>query len=452
VLRPLPTHARADAPASETARVVAVLDSCARDRREVVSALSSEGLVPGEASAASLGVAILEEEPGDVVSTVNDFRARVRGAPVIVVGPHSLDVAIAALTSGAVDYLPRPLDLDKLRLSAATHAPPISRVVVRSVRKADLIVGDSEVMRATLAQIERAARGSFPVLLNGESGTGKELAARAIHDAGSRRGGPFVAINAGAISDSLADAELFGALRGAYTGADRDRPGLFAEASGGTLFLDEIATASPAVQAKLLRVLPHNEVRVIAATNVDLRRALADGTLRNDLYYRLAAVQITMPPLRERKSDLPMLVAHHLALLAARAERRVPQIAPDALALLARHDWPGNVRELVNLLANAMLRARANVVRASDLALPSAVGKARAIPRFREARQRFEAEYVREVLAACNGSITEAARIAGRERKDFYELCRRARVDATAFRLRTSEPDDDERLAPSWEQ
>lgn len=416
------------------------------------NALRSDGFVLGEPARACIALAFVDDERDDVSSTTSAWRERMRGIPIIAIGPRDYDAAVAALTHGATDYQGLPLDADALRATVLKHASPGP---ARNVRKTDLLVGDSAPIRTVLGDIERAASSDIPVLITGESGTGKELAARAIHYTGKRRQGPFIALNAGAIAESLLEAELFGSKRGAYTGADRDRPGVFVEAHGGTLLLDEIGTASHGFQVRLLRVLERCEVtpvgggrpvaidvRVIAATNVDAQRLLAEGTLRPDIYYRLAGVVIAMPPLRERLDDLPLIVAHHLALLAVRADQPVPRVASDALRKLARHDWPGNVRELVHVLASAMLRSRGGVLRAEHIELPDdATASSGCVLPFREARQQFEAEYVRRVLAAAGGSIAEAARLADRERKDFYELCRRAGVDANQFRARDSGSD-----------
>jgi len=432
-------------------RAVLIIASRAADRRELEQMLRAEGFVAGVATVASLAVVVLDDH-ADAHVEVSSVRERMRGGPMIVVGPPSVDVAVASMSAGASDYLARPLDGERLRLSAARIA--VARTAPRAVRKGDVLIGESPAMRAVLAALDRAASSAMPVLITGESGTGKELAARALHYTGKRRTGPFVAINAGAIAESLAEAELFGVRRGAYTGADRDRVGVFVEAHGGTLFLDEIATASPALQVKLLRVLERGEVvpvgspkpvvvdvRVVAATNSPLRRAVTDGTFREDLFYRLAAVHVQMPTLRERPEDLALIAAHHLSILAAKTERMVPRVSVGALARLMSHAWPGNVRELVNVLGNAMIVCRAGVIRAEDIQLQDEPAPMSVLP-FREARRRFEEAYVRSVLAAAGGRIAEAARLAARERKDFYQLCKRAGVDLSVYRVGASTPDE----------
>jgi DNA-binding NtrC family response regulator len=432
-------------------RAIAIVSPQLAERRVIEQLVRGDGLRVTDAGSAEL-VLLTVEAAVNAQDEVSAWRERMRGRPVVVIGPSCIDLAVASMSAGAADFLARPLDAERLRTTIARHGA--ARVTGRAVRKADMLLGESSRMREILAMLDRAASSALPALITGESGTGKELAARAIHYTGKNRSGPFIAINAGAITESLAEAELFGARRGAFTGADRDRPGVFVEANGGTLFLDEIATAPPALQIKLLRVLERGEVvpvgaskpvpvevRVVAATNGDIKRAVSTGIFREDLFYRLAAIRIHMPPLRERTEDLAIIAAHHLSVLAAKMDRAAPRLTPGALARLAAHNWPGNVRELVNVLGNALLICRGAVVRTEDIDVGSEPPPQSVMP-FREARKRFEEAYVRRALAIAGGSIAEAARLAGRERKDFYQLCKRAGVDVGAYRHAADQEDE----------
>jgi two-component system nitrogen regulation response regulator GlnG len=311
------------------------------------------------------------------------------------------------------------------------------------------LIGDGPLMVSVRAQLARVARSPFPVLLFGESGSGKELAARTVHEAGPRRARRFVAVNCAALPDDLVEAELFGHARGAYTGAVGERAGVFEEADGGTLFLDEVGDLSVRAQAKLLRVLQEGEVRrlgdngprrvdvrLIAATNVPLEEAVAAGRFRADLYYRLAVVCVRLPALRERRDDIPQLVAHLWAECARRVGTQA-RLHPSLVADLAEDDWPGNVRELQNVLAALAVEApRRGVVsargarrvarpRAVTASAPAADGG----PALDAARRQFEASFVREALVRAGGRRTEAARRLGLSRQGLTKLVRRLGLD-----------------------
>ncbi|WP_428568915.1 MAG: sigma-54 interaction domain-containing protein [Solidesulfovibrio sp. DCME] len=279
------------------------------------------------------------------------------------------------------------------------------------------MVGGSAALRRVFDLIERAAGSDAPVLLTGESGTGKELAARAIHDLGRRRGGPFVQLNCAALSESLLESELFGHAKGAFTGAHRHRQGRFEAADGGDLFLDEIGDAPPAIQVKLLRVLETKsfervgesrsvrvDVRVVAATNRDLGRLVAEGRFREDLFFRVNVIPIRLPPLRERLEDLPALAEHFLRRLAGHAGRAVPAVTPEAMAMLVAHDWPGNVRELKSALEYAFVVTDAGPLEPRHL--PPGLSR-------------------REVAAACPPR-TPPGTVDGDERRQLVEALRRA--------------------------
>jgi DNA-binding NtrC family response regulator len=322
---------------------------------------------------------------------------------------------------------------------------------VREARAGDplsVLAGSSPAMRDVVARLGRAARTSISVLLLGETGTGKEIAARALHEASPRRSGPFVAVNCAAVSESLLEAELFGHERGAFTGADRARPGLFVQAHGGTLFLDEIGETSPAMQAKLLRALESGEVRpiggatsravdvrVVCATRRDLAAEVRRGAFRADLYYRLAHLCVELPPLRRRLQDLPDLVSALLGQLGAPGA--APRIGPEALARLARHAWPGNLRELKNVLRVALSfdeggpldpsryvtelgggepsPASERVPMSQPLSRP--FSQVTELPAYASALDRFDRRYYARLIALAGGNLSEIARRAGRDRK-----------------------------------
>jgi two-component system response regulator AtoC len=284
-----------------------------------------------------------------------------------------------------------------------------------------------------LELLERAAEYKATVLLTGESGTGKEVLARAIHAQSGRRNQAFVAVNCGAIPEALLESELFGHARGAFTGADRARRGLFIEADGGTLFLDEIGEMPPSLQVKLLRVLQEEEVRpigeakprsvnvrVIAATSRDLEREVAAGRFREDLFYRLDVFRVRVPPLRERREDVPLLVDHFIARFRETLGRPIRTIADDALDRLLEHAWPGNVRELENVIERAMILADGDRITLRELpeaiAAPRSTPEAEAAPAggdfsMRRARRRFESDLVRRALEATGGNRTRAAKL-----------------------------------------
>ena len=304
--------------------------------------------------------------------------------PVIVVTAHSdLENAVAAYQGGAFEYLPKPFDVDEaieLVQKAARHSGHVIAGTTATGDRIPSLIGQAPAMQEVFRSIGRLASSSMTVLITGESGTGKELVARALHQHSPRSNKPFVALNTSAIASELLESELFGHERGAFTGADSRRIGRFEQAHGGTLFLDEIGDMSPALQTRLLRVLAESEfyrvggqtsitvdVRVIAATNQDLARAVQEGRFREDLYHRLNVMRINTPPLRERREDIPLLINHYLA--DAGRELGVPAKAlnSDAMDVLQSYDWPGNVRQLVNATRRLTVTAPGGVISAPDI-------------------------------------------------------------------------------------
>ena len=291
------------------------------------------------------------------------------------------------------------------------------------------------------------ARTEIPVLLQGESGTGKELVARAIHYMGSRAAHPFITLNCGAIPETLMEDELFGHVRGAYTGAHADKRGVFEEASGGTLLIDEIAELYPSCQVKLLRVLQEMEirrlgdsrnrqvnVRIIAATNRDLKEEIKKRRFRDDLYHRISVLPIHLPPLRERLEDLPLLVDHFVRLFGSEVGRNVRAFTPAALDKLREHSWPGNVRELSNRIKQAMVMSMEEIVDVDVLSLCSDGGSATKYPSFKEAKAEFERSYVTQCLQITRGVVSAAARMSGKDRKDFYYLMKKLGIQPDDYR------------------
>jgi DNA-binding NtrC family response regulator len=305
---------------------------------------------------------------------------------VLMTAYGSVEAAVEAMKKGAYDFVEKPLKrsaiVKTLRKALERHSLVVENRTLRTrLMKFEkrTIIGNSPVFRRTLEVAMQAAPSRATVLVGGESGTGKELVARAVHEASNRASKPFVAVNCAALPETIMEAELFGYERGAFTGAVDHREGRFKAADGGTIFLDEVGEMSPAVQVKLLRVLQEGEfeplggkttrvdVRVLAATNRDLEEEVKRGNFREDLYYRLNVIVITLPPLRQRLEDVPLLADHFLTIHAARNGKDIRGIAPDALALLTSYYWPGNVRELENVIERAVVLSRGNTVTVADL-------------------------------------------------------------------------------------
>jgi DNA-binding NtrC family response regulator len=340
-----------------------------------------------------------------------------------------LDAKTATISVGETDL--------KLVLSEAEVPHPLS-----SAERFGALLGRSEAMREMYAVLERAAAGESTILLDGESGTGKELVAESIHARSARAAGPFQVIDCGAIPVTLIESELFGARAGAFTGAARDRPGAIEEASGGTLFLDEIGELPLDVQPKLLRALERKEVkpvgspklvgvdfRIIAATNRDLRKLIAEGKFREDLYYRLAVVHVTVPPLRHRRADIPLLARHFLEALGA---GRPPggTLTPGVLAAFSAYAWPGNVRELRNAVERLLALGDLAPAPAARAGAPAPAAPAGYAAARRDALDGFEREYCRTILQAAGGVVARAAEEAGLSRQMLHRLLRRHGIEA----------------------
>ncbi len=386
--------------------------------------------------------------PGmDGVELLKKLRVQVPDLPVVLMTAFgAVETAVSAMREGADDYLTKPLNtdelvlviercLERLRLRRETQE---LRTQLAERYRFDTIVGSSPEMQEVFKSVAQVAPSRATVLLTGESGTGKELVAAAIHHRSPRQEGPFVKLHCAALAETLLESELFGHERGAYTGADRRREGRFEQADGGTLFLDEIGEITPSTQVKLLRVLQEREfervggnqtlavdVRVIAATNRDLRQLVTEGKFREDLYYRLNVINIQMPPLRRRPSDTPALAMHFLERFAKENEKGNMTLSDGCLAVLAAYDWPGNVRELENVIERAVVLTEDTIVEArhlpSELSRQNAEDAAPRIPG--SAMADIERYAILKTLEAHGGSTSKAAEVLGISvRKIQYKL------------------------------
>jgi two-component system nitrogen regulation response regulator NtrX len=346
---------------------------------------------------------------------------------------------------GAFDFVEKPLSLEKTVLVVRNalrqrDLEAENRVLRARVDRQHVMVGESFAMRQLREQVALAAPTNGRVLIYGENGTGKELVARTVHQLSRRRNGPFLEVNCAAIPEELIESELFGHVKGAFTGAVADKPGRFEQANTGTIFLDEIGDMSLKTQAKVLRVLQEQvmervggtqriktDVRVLAATNKELPAEIRAGRFREDLYFRLNVIPIFVPPLRDRRDDIPLLADHFMAMMAAEYGRRPKRLAPEAAARLQHYAWPGNVRELRNVIERLMIMVPGDTITAQDLAflghdvLPAAAAPISSAMPLADAREQFERDYILQALAAQHGNISRTADVLGVERSNLYK-------------------------------
>ena len=439
-------------PTSTPKERLLVVDDAADTREVLQRNLTSHGYLVYTATDVREAVRLLDSSPVDLVITdlkmpgasgmdlVRHVKENIRDAEVMMItGYPTIESAVEAVRVGADDYLPKPFtqeellnavrrSLDKLRLRKASRAVD---------RKTDAslvgLVGESDTMRKVFEALQKAAATTATVLITGESGTGKELAARAIHYRSPRASAPFVPVNCGGIPQELLESELFGHVKGAFTGATETRAGFFQTAEGGTIFLDEVSEMSQSMQVKLLRVLQDKEVcmvgstrprtvdvRILAATNMDLSDLVSKGSFREDLFYRLNVITITLPPLRDRGNDVLLLAHQFAAKFAKEFGKPEPRFSDHALEAIRAYPWPGNVRELENTVQRVVVMTDGDEIDAPDL--PSLM---RFSP-FREAGfsrtlAEVEAEYIRNVLAHVRGNKTRAAEVLGIDRKTLRE-------------------------------
>ena len=393
--------------------------------------------------------------PGmDGLATLARMRERQIDVQVVIISGHgNIESAVRAIKMGAFDFVEKPLSLEKTVLvvrNALTQRrlEAENRALRAKVDAQHVMVGESYAMAKLREQVAMAAPTNGRVLIFGENGTGKELVARNIHQLSRRRTGPFIEVNCAAIPEELIESELFGHVRGAFTGAVADRRGKFETAHGGTIFLDEIADMSLKTQAKVLRVLQEQVVeavgassrirvdaRVLAATNKDLTTEIRAGRFREDLYFRLNVVPIFVPPLRDRQEDIPLLAEHFMAMLAREYGRRPKTFEADAVIALRQYVWPGNVRELHNVVERLMIMVPGDRISSRDLSfldqgltpgsnVPAAVTRPAVAEPLHEARDRFERDYIRRALAAQYGNISRTADLLGIERSNLYRKMR----------------------------
>ena len=392
-----------------------------------------------------LVISDLRMDEMDGLALFGEIQKRHTGLPVIILTAHgSIPDAVSATQQGVFSFLTKPVDRDALY--KAIDEALAQRVPISDDRWREAIVTRNPQMLHLLEQAHMVAQSDVSVLINGQSGTGKEVLAQAIHAASPRADKPFIAINCGALPEQLLESELFGHARGAFTGAVSVREGLFQAAEGGTLFLDEIGDMPQALQVKLLRVLQERKVRllgsnndvainvrIISATHRDLPKAMEKKEFREDLFYRLNVVNLKIPTLHQRAEDIPLLANH---LLRQAAERHKPQIrsfSVDAMKRLMAASWPGNVRQLVNVIEQCVALSSSPVI--SDALVEQALtGENSALPTFVEARNQFELNYLRKLLQMTKGNVTNAARLAGRNRTEFYRLLSRHELDASDFK------------------
>ena len=438
-------------PVTERERILVVDD--APDALELIERnLKASGYQVFTAPGAVEAIRILDSTPVDLVITdlkmpkvsgldlVQHVRGNLKDTEVMMItGYPTIQGAVAAVKAGSQDYLTKPFTGEEL-LSAVRRVLDIlqARRNAQSVPAQPPsalagLIGESKAMREVFQAIGKAAATRATVLISGESGTGKELAARAIHYNSSRASAPFVPVNCGSIPENLLESELFGHVKGAFTGASEARAGFFQTADGGTIFLDEISDTSLSMQAKLLRVLQDGDiymvgssrprevdVRVLAATNKDLRTLIKNRVFREDLFFRLHVITISMPPLREREDDVLLIASHFATKFAEEVGRPVPRFSDEALQVLRNYHWPGNARELENLIQRLVVMTEGDVIQVPDLpsTMRFSLGREAGLDR---TLAEVEAEHIRNVLASAGGNKTRAAEILGIDRKTLRE-------------------------------
>lgn len=392
----------------------------------------------------------------DGISLMEELRLKNPELPVIILTAHgSIESAVEAIKRGAYTYLTKPFDARELTLQIARAlenrrlTSEINRLRELLSEKYDFknIIAKSAKMRMVLESVSRIAITDSTVYIHGESGTGKESIAQAIHLASGRKDNAFVAVNCAAIPETLLESVLFGHVKGAFTGAIKSSKGLFAQAHEGSIFLDEIGDVPLPTQAKLLRVLQERQfhpvgseqqlevdVRIIVATNKDLEDLVKQGLFREDLFYRIHVIPIELPPLRERREDIPLLVEHFIKKISEKMKKKVKGLTPVALQKLMTHDWPGNVRELENTIEYAVAMTTHDMI-TEELILPTKSSEPEDLVKpLKNARDAFEKTYLIQLLEVTRGNVSIAAKMAGKYRADFYMLLKKHSLDPSAFK------------------
>ncbi|MFO0794942.1 MAG: sigma-54 dependent transcriptional regulator [Candidatus Brocadiaceae bacterium] len=375
--------------------------------------------------------------------------------PIIILTAHgSIESAVEAMKKGAYSYITKPFNNEDLALHIknALEKQKLTKEIEHLRKQIDEqhnfkpIIGNNKRMQEILEQVSKIAKTDCTVSIYGESGTGKELIARSIHHTSNRSKGPFIATNCGAIPEGLLENELFGHVRGAYTDAHESKEGLFMQADGGTIFLDEISNTSPALQIKLLRVLQEREikpvggtksikinVRVIVASNVDLQKAVNEGTFREDLFYRIHVVPIFIPPLRERKEDIPLLATYFVTEFCKVLKKDIKGFTPAALQRMILYDWPGNIRELQNKIEHAVIMTNNTLITPDDLFKNTNTLK-NTFNSYKDAKERFEREYIENLLKVSSGSAIKASKFAGCSRDQIYKLIKKHKLNPENYK------------------
>jgi two-component system response regulator GlrR len=374
---------------------------------------------------------------------------------IILTGYGSVNSAVDAMKRGACTYLTKPFDFEELFLHVRSClektelSKEVNRLkdIVGERFSFSNIIGKSEKMQKVMTQVVQAADSDSIIYISGESGTGKELIAKSLHLESPRKDGPFVAINCAAIPDTLLESELFGHERGAFTGAEKRKEGLFAKAHGGTFFLDEISEMPSNMQAKLLRVLEDRKIfplggagksikfdaRILAASNKNLAQEVQKGNFREDLFYRIHVISIALPPLRDRKEDITLLAKHFLAKHSEAMGKKIKGFTAGALQKLFSYDWPGNIRELENAIESAVAFSDRNKIE-EDIILPGRADTPTEFQTLKDAKKDFESQYLRQLIEFSGGNVTRAAKLAGKYRADLYELLKKYHLDPADFR------------------
>lgn len=408
-----------------------------------------EAIVHFTAATPNLVITDLRMGKMDGMALYDAIRKINKSIPVIIITAHgSIPEAVDATRHGVYSFLPKPINGRKL-LQEIENALSIAAVNTQPTNQPSWrqdIISQSTIMEELLAKVQLAAGSMSNVLIRGESGTGKELLAIALHKASNRAKEPFVPVNCSAIPEALMESELFGHARGSFTGANKSHPGLFIAAQGGTLFLDEIGDMPGHLQVKLLRVLEERtirpvgstkstpiDVRIASATHQNLEESIVENTFREDLYYRLNVVMLELPPLRDRREDITLLVDHFISILNKQNERKITGFAPEAMNILLEAAWPGNIRQLFNVVAQAATLSTTPLI-PSDLLHHTLKENPQKSISFDEARREFEQRYLVQLLQTTRGNVAWAARIAKRNRTDFYKILNRHNIVPSLFK------------------
>ena len=417
--------------------------------------IAKEALTLAEQEPFDLLVLDLKLEGQDGISLMENIHHINPNIPVIILTAYgSIKSAVNAMKKGAYGYLTKPFEghelllqidncLEKRKLS--TEVKRLRQLVKRKYGF-DNIIGKSEKMKKVFEQVTLAAATDSNVYIEGKSGTGKELIAKTLHVASNRKDGPFIALNCAAIPETLMESELFGYEKGAFTGANKDKKGLFAEASGGTFFLDEISEMSLSMQAKMLRALEEKEffpvgsrqtvkvdARIIAASNKNLEQEAEKGRFREDLFYRIHVIPIKLPSLQERKEDIPILSRHFLQKFSTEMSKDIKGFTTNAMQKLIAYPWPGNIRELENTIECAVAMTKQNII-TQDFILQSQDVGPEGLISFKDAKENFEKNYLIQLFELTRGNVSKAAKLAGKYRADVYELVKKYNLKLTDFR------------------